>query len=39
MYIVYKTEMYCFSLVCTIKKATKMFEGNIDLQKGTLRFT
>ena len=34
MYIVCIREKYCFSLVCTFRKAIKICEVNIDSQKG-----
>jgi len=33
MYIVYVWEMYCFSLVCTFRKAIKNFEVKVNVQK------
>ena len=38
VYIVYIREMYYFSLVCMFKKAIKIFEANVSVQKGALRF-
>ena len=39
VYIVYIRERYCFfSLVCTSKKAFKLYEVKVDVQKGPLKF-
>ena len=39
VYIVYIRERYCFfSLVSTSKKAFKLYEVKVDVQKGALKF-